>query len=354
MFRFMKKMSRKAGLPPGTLVHLGDKLAEAVTISLTQYNADTLTEEEFENVEACGPRKLPDGITWINIDGTHQVEVIEKMGRHLGLHPLTLEDMVNGYQRPKLEEFENYIFIILKMLSYDTEKNELGMENASLVLGGDYVLSVHEKAGHVFAPIRERLRKARGRIRKKGVDYLFYALVDAIVDNYFGVLEKMGEQIESLEEELLAEPGPSTMERIHALKRELIFLRKSVWPLREVINALKREDSGLIQETTRIYLQDVYDHTIQVIDTVETFRDITSSMLDMYLSVVSNRMNEIMKVLTLIATIFIPLTFIAGIYGMNFEIMPELKWPLGYPMVWAVVVLIGGAMVLYFKRKKWL
>ncbi|MDZ7699962.1 MAG: magnesium/cobalt transporter CorA [Deltaproteobacteria bacterium] len=346
MFRFMKRMSRKAGLPPGTLVHLGDKPTEAVTIRLIQYNSETLVEEDVQDIGACEPEKMPDGITWINIDGTHQVEVIEKMGRHLGLHPLTLEDMVNGYQRPKLEEFENYIFLTLKMLSYDTEKNELGMENASLVIGADYVLSVHEKAGHVFAPIRERLRKARGRIRKKGVDYLYYALIDAIVDNYFGVLEKMGEEIERLEEELLENPGTPTLQQIHDIKRELIFLRKSVWPLREVISALKREDSGLIQETTRIYLQDVYDHTIQVMDTVETFRDMVSSMLDIYLSMVSNRMNEVMKVLTIMASIFIPLTFIAGIYGMNFEIMPELKWPWGYPMVWAVVVLIGGVMVL--------
>jgi magnesium transporter len=354
MFRLLKKMSRKAGLPPGTLVHLGDKPTEPVTISLTQYNSETLVEEAIEVADGYEFKKPSDGITWLNICGTHEVEAVEKIGGLFDLHPLTLEDMVNGYHRPKLEEFDNYIFVILKILTYDMGKNELGMEDASLALGADYVLSAHERAGRVFDPVKERLRKAGGRIRKKGADYLYYALIDAIVDNYFVVLEKMGEQIEFLEEKLLEDPTPETLQQIHQMKRELIFLRKSVWPLRDVISALKREDSGLIQENTQAYLQDVYDHTIQVIDTVETYRDMVTSMLDIYLSMVSNRMNEVMKVLTIMATIFIPMTFVAGIYGMNFEFMPELKWRLGYPLFWAVIIAIGAVMILYFKRKKWL
>ena len=253
-----------------------------------------------------------------------------------------------------MEEYEGYIFLITKMLSYDEVEDKLRTEQFSLILGPNYIITFQEEVGDVFEMVRERLRKGKGRIRKLPPDYLAYALIDAVVDHYFLVLEKIGERVESLEEELVTNPNPETLQTIHHLKRELIFLRKSVWPMRELIGGLERGESSLVGEKTTVFLRDVYDHTIQVIDTVETLRDIVSGMLDVYLSSLSNKMNEVMKVLTIIATIFIPLTFIAGIYGMNFEFMPELKWHWGYPIVWVIIIAIAVIMLFYFRRKRWL
>jgi magnesium transporter len=261
---------------------------------------------------------------------------------------------MNTGQRPKMEDFGDYLFIVLKMLHYDEKKDETKTEQVSLVLSSKYVLSFQEDEGDVFDSIRERIRTDRGSIRKRRADYLAYSLIDAIVDNYFMVLEKIGEKIEDIEDELIKNPTPAVLQTIHHLKRELIFLRKSVWPLREVISRLERWESPLIDKSIDIYLRDVYDHTIQVIDSLETFRDTLSGMLDIYLSSVSNRMNEVMKVLTIIATIFIPLTLIAGIYGMNFRYMPELESPWGYPMVYVVMLAVCAVMLVYFRRKKWL
>ncbi len=353
MLRFMKKVSKKPGLAPGTLVHVGERKVEKVRIRTIEFAQDTLEEREFDTVEECLPSTEKRTITWINIDGLHDVGVMEEIGRHFGLHPLVMEDILHTDQRPKMEDFEDYIFIVAKMLSFDQEKNQLKAEQFSLILGRNYVVTFQERVGDVFEPIRERLRKEKSRIRRMPPDYLAYALIDAIVDHYFIVLEKIGETVESLEEELVTNPTPETLQTIHHLKRELIFLRKSVWPLRELISKMERGEAGLIQEKTTVFLRDVYDHTIQVIDTVETLRDMVTGMLDVYLSSVSNRMNEVMKVLTIIATIFIPITFIAGVYGMNFEFMPELKWPWGYPLVWGVMVTIGMVMLIYFKKKKW-
>ena len=294
------------------------------------------------------------GVSWLDIDGVHQNETLESVGTQINLHPLVIEDIHNTYQRPKVEDYDDYLYIVLKMISWGEDSKEIQAEQVSLILGPNYVLSFKEDPGDIFDPIRQRLREGKGRIRKLGADYLAYSLLDQVVDNYFHVLENLGEQIEDLEEELVTNPDASTMQTIHHLKRELIFLRKSVWPLREAISSLERGESDLFQPETLVYLRDVYDHTIQVIDTIETFRDMVSGMLDMYLSGISNRMNEVMKVLTIIATIFIPLTFIAGIYGMNFVNMPELQWPWGYFMVWGVMIAIVIVMVIYFKRKGWL
>ena len=315
MRMFHKKVSRKAGLPPGTLIHVGEKKTERVRIRVIDYDEGTFEERDLSTIDECLPYKEKPSVTWINIDGLHQVDIIEKMGKTFDLHPLVLEDILHTGQRPKLEDFEDYIVIISKMLSYNGEENQIEAEQFSLVLGANYVISFQESEGDVFDPVRERLRKGKGRIRTRGPDYLAYALMDTIVDNYFVVLEKIGEDIEALEEEIVTDPRPETSHAIHHLKREMIFLRKSVWPLREVIGALERGESSLIQDKTTIFLRDVYDHTIQVIDTIETFRDMASGMLDVYLSSISNRMNEVMKVLTIIATLFIPLTFIAGLYG---------------------------------------
>ena len=354
MPKLVKKKSKKVGLPPGSIVHIGNKRDEKVKITIVDYCEAKFQEKEAKSVEECFPYKDKSTVTWINIDGVHKMKVIEEIGKCFNLHPLILEDIVDTDQRPKIKDFKNYIFIILKMLYYDKNDNEMKIEQVSLILGKNYVISFQEREGDVFNSIRERIRNNIGRIRKAGVDYLVYALIDAIVDNYFIIIEKLGEKIENLEDKVISRPKPANLRVIHKLRRDLIFLRKSVWPLREVISILQRGESSLILESTNVYLRDVYDHTIQVIDTVETLRDIISGMLDIYLSSVSNRMNEIMKVLTIIATIFIPLTFITGIYGMNFRNMPEIKWVWGYPIVLLGMLIIGIVMVIYFKRKKWM
>ncbi|MFQ6052090.1 MAG: magnesium/cobalt transporter CorA [Candidatus Hydrothermarchaeota archaeon] len=354
MLKLIKKRSEKVGLPPGTLVHIGEKKTEKVRITIIDYDETNFEEKQIKTVEECFPFKDKSTVTWINIDGIHDLEIIKKIGRHFDLHPLILEDIVNTEQRPKTEDFGDYIYIILKMLYYNEKEDEIQAEQVSLILGANFVISFQERKGDLFSPIRERIASGKGRIRKMGADYLTYALIDTIVDSYFIILEKLGEKIESMEEELVANPTPETLRAIDHSKREMISLRKSVWPLREIVSLLERGESILIHESTRIYLRDVYDHTIQVIDTIETSRDTLSGMLDIYLSSISNRMNQVMKVLTIIATIFIPLTFIAGIYGMNFGYMPELESPWGYPVVLLVMVGIGISMLVYFKRKKWL
>jgi magnesium transporter len=353
MLKFIKKTARKPGLAPGTLVHVGERKVDKIRIRVIEFDEETINESEFETIKECLPSQEKRTVTWINIDGLHDVGLMEEIGKHFGLHPLVMEDILHTDQRPKMEDFEDYIFIVAKMLSFDKERKELKAEQLSLILGENYVVTFQERVGDVFEPVRERLRKGKGRVRRMQSDYLAYALIDAVVDHYFIVLEKIGETVESLEEELITNPTPETLQSIHRLKRELIFLRKSVWPLRELISGLERGEASLIQEKTTVFLRDVYDHTIQVIDTVESLRDMVSGMLDVYLSSLSNRMNEVMKVLTIIATIFIPMTFIAGIYGMNFEMMPELKWPWGYPLVWCIILAIGIVMLGYFKNKKW-
>jgi magnesium transporter len=344
----------KVGLSPGTLVHVGEKKAEETRIIIVDYDPRNLEEREAEKIEDCFPFKEKSTVSWVNIDGLHEVEVIEKIGNHFGIHPLVLEDILHTGQRPKTEDHGEYLFTVLKMLYYDQEKDEIMGEQVSLVMGRNYVLSFQERQSDVFDRIRERIRNGKGRIRNGGADYLAYALIDAIVDHYFVIMESLGEKIESLEEELVSHPTPETLQIIHKLKGAMISLRKSIWPLREVISGWEKGESSLIAKSTRIYLRDVYDHTIQIIDTIETFRDMVSGMLDIYLSSVSNRMNEVMKVLTIIATIFIPLTFIVGIYGMNFRYMPELEWHWGYPVTLVIMLLLVASMVIYFRKKRWL
>jgi magnesium transporter len=306
-------------------------------------------------VDECLLFKEKESVTWINVSGLHQVELLERLNDCFGLHPLVLEDILNTDQRPKMEDFGDYLYVVLRMLDLDKKNgNAVISEQISLILGKNFVLTFQEREGDLFDPLRERIRNGKGRLRKMGPDYLVHALLDAIVDQYFVVLETLGERIEFLEEELVTRPTPSTLQLLHRLKREMIFLRKSVWPLREVIGTLERGESSLIQASTNLYLRDIYDHTIQVIDNVETFRDMLSGMLDIYLSSISNRMNEIMKVLTIISTIFIPLTFIVGLYGMNFKHMPELESPWGYPAVLLLMLGVTIFMLFYFRRKKWL
>jgi magnesium transporter len=343
----------KVGLPPGTLLHIGEKRSEKVRITIYDYDQTHFLEKEVDHIEEWVPSKGK-RVTWINITGIHDVDIIQEIGVHFSIHPLSLEDVLNTGQRPKTEDFKEYIFVVLKMFQYNEKDRKVCIEQISLIFGSHFVISFEEEEGDVFNPIRKRIKNEKSIIRRMGADYLAYALVDAIVDNYFVVLEALGEDIEDLHEELIREPTTETLETIQILKREMIMLRKSVWPLREVVSSLEKGESSLIGKGTLVYLRDVYDHTIQVIDSIETFRDLLSGMLDIYLSSVSNRMNEIMKVLTIIATIFIPLTFLAGIYGMNFQYMPELELKWGYYAVLLVMVLIGCIMVVYFRKKKWL
>ncbi len=355
MPKFIKRHTGKTGTPPGTLVHIGEqKQAEAV-LSLIDYDPDHCHREiPLPRIEDAFPLKDRPSVTWINVDGLHDLALIEKIGRHFDIHPLTLEDIVNTGHRPKVEFFDHYIYVVLKMLYLNEALDDIRSEQVSLILGPSFLVSFQESSGDVFAPVRERIRKPGSRIRASGCDYLAYALIDAVVDHYFLILEKTGDRIEVLEEQLMEETDADTLQHIHDLKREMIFMRKQVWPIRELVGSLLRDESDLISSSTRVFLRDVYDHAVQVIDTIESYRDILSGLVDLYMSSVSHRMNEVMKVLTIIATIFIPITFIAGIYGMNFEMMPELKWRWGYAGVWGVMIVVVLVMVGYFRRKKWL
>jgi len=342
------------GLAPGALVHVGEKKVEKVVIRVLAYNSETLIERQLEKVEECLEFKdQPDLNLWIDVDGLDRVDIIGKLGSYFNIHPLTLEDILNTRQRPKTEDYDSYIYSVLKMILLDKENKEITIDQVSIIIGSNYVLSFQERDGNVFDQMRERFENPASRLRKSGVDYLAYGLIDTVIDNYFLILEHFGDKIEYLEEGLVLHPRPETLRTIQKYKRDMITLRKSIWPLRELINGLQRVESDLIKETTRIYLRDVYDHTIQVIDTVEDFRDILSSMVDIYLSSISFRMNEVMEVLTVIATIFIPLTFISGVYGMNFKYMPELEWRYGYLGSWIIMILLALGMVIYFKKKKW-
>jgi magnesium transporter len=354
MPRLTKQRSKKAGLPPGTLIHIGERKAEEAKITIIDYDGDHYQERETRTVEECFSFKDKPTVTWINIDGIHETQILEKLGDCYGFHHLVLEDILNTDHRPKMEDYGDYIYVVLKMLYFDKEGQQIAADQVSLILGSNFVISFQEREGELFETIRGRIRNGKGRIRKMGADYLAYSVIDAIVDQYFVVLEKLGEEIEFLEDQLVSHPTPATLQTLHNLKREMLMLRKSVWPLREAISCLERGESSLLKETTAVYLRDVYDHTIQVIDTIETFRDMLSGMLDIYLSSISNKMNEVMKVLTIIATLFMPLTFLAGIYGMNFKYMPELEKQWGYPSILLLMLAIAIVMMVYFKRKRWL
>ncbi|MDH4163686.1 MAG: magnesium/cobalt transporter CorA [Nitrospirota bacterium] len=355
MTRITKRRIKKVGLPSETLVYTGERPGGRVDVTLIDYDEQTFEERTIRSADECVPYRTKPTATWINVDGVHEAPMIERLGECFGLHKLVTEDLMSVVQRPKVEDFGDYLFIVLKMLTYDEKAKKVVPEQVSLIVGQSFLLSFQEGVqGDVFQLIRDRLRTGRGKIRKLGADYLAYSLLDALVDGYFLILEKLGDRIDALEDELMARPSRAIVEKLYHLKRELLFVHKAVWPLREVIARLQRRESALIRETTTPYLRDVYDHLAQVIDSVEIYREIMTEMLETYLSSVSNRLNEIMKVLTIIATIFMPLTFLAGVYGMNFKHMPELEWKYGYYLVWAVMAAVGGGMFLYFRRKKWM
>jgi magnesium transporter len=354
MSRLVPKRSRKAGLPPGTPVHLGERKSETTRLTLLHYNEQRAVEQECKTVQECLALRDNPGVSWINITGLHEVETLAQFGAAFNLHPLVIEDIPNTDQRPKLEDYGEYLYIVIKRLGNDTTTNEISTEQISLILGHNLVISFLESDSGLFNAVKERILGKRGRICNLGADYLVYALMDTVVDNYFAIFETLGERIEVLQETIISRPIPASLQTLHALKRELLFLRKSVWPLREVVSGLQRGESTLIHKDTWFYFRDVYDHTIHVIDTIETYRDMLASMMDIYLSSLSIRLNEVMKVLTIIATIFLPLTFIVGIYGMNFQHMPELGWRWGYPLVLLVMAGIAAGMLVFFRRRKWI
>ncbi|HDQ45421.1 MAG TPA: magnesium/cobalt transporter CorA [bacterium] len=352
--RLFYPKSRKAGLPPGSLVYTGEARQEKPRLTLIRYSESKFEERTIDPADEMMLPPKASGITWLNVDGLHQVDLIEKIGQLYPIHPLIQEDILHIDQRPKLEDMGDYLYLVMKMISVDPATRAIEAEQVSVILRQDVVISFQEKAGDVFGGVRERIRKNRGRIRKMQADYLAYALLDALVDQYFLVLESVGEDIEAIEDEVMTRPTPEALQRLYHIKRHLLFLRKSAWPVREMIGALERSETTFVRPQTRPFLRDLYDHVIQIIDMVETQRDMNAGMFDIYLSSVGNRTNEVMKVLTIIATIFIPLTFIAGVYGMNFEFMPELGWRWGYFGVLGVMAGMVFSMLYFFRRRKWL
>jgi magnesium transporter len=353
MQKIVKSRSQKRGLPPGSLVHIGDKKRDNIKIELIEYSEDCFFQKEISAEQLPGPDNNKASVKWINIEGLHEVDILAGIGQIFGLHPLVLEDVLNTDQRPKLEIYDDYIYISAKLLNYNRQLGEFNIEQISIILGDNYVITFCERDTDLFEPVRKRLKQGASRMRKLGSDYLTYCLLDIIVDDYFDVLEDFSEEIEAVEDETAVNATDKTLRNIHKLKRQVLFLHKAIWPLRDVLAALERGESELVNDSTEIYLRDLYDHVVQIMDTTETLRDILAGIMDVYLSSTSNRMNEIMKVLTIISTVFIPLSFIVGLYGMNLENMPELKWPWMYPVLWAIMLSIAISMLYYFKKKKW-
>jgi magnesium transporter len=349
-----KKRSSKSGLPPGTPVHIGEQKLETMSLTGLTYSDHAFQEIQTDRVEEVLPLATNPANKWITVQGIHHIEGLQQLGATFGLHPLVVEDIVNTDQRPKIEDYGEYLFIVLKAVSRHDQGQSLMVEQISLVLGVNFVLCFLEGKDDPFVGLRERLRREKGRLRKEGCDYLTYAHLDTIVDQYFPLLEKVGEDIEELEERLITQADRESLRTLHQFKREMILFRKAIWPLREVLSHMERGESPLIQSSTHIYLRDVYDHTIQLIETTEAFRDMLAGMMDIYLTSLSNKLNETMKVLTVIATIFIPLTFIVGVYGMNFKVMPELDWPWGYPLVMGVMLILASGMLWSFRKKHWI
>ncbi len=354
MARFFKKREATKGQSPGALIFIGNQKVENIRLRVIDYDQAQLKEDELKHIADGAEFKQTKTVTWINVDGLHDLSIMKEIGQTFDLHPLLVEDILNTGQRPKLEVFDNCLFIVLKMIRYDKEKQMIVNEQLSMVLGDTFLLTFQEQPGDVFEPVRERIRNQKGRIRGSGIDYLAYALLDTVVDNYIFIIEHLGEKIEDIEEEVLERADAGVMEKINMFKREMNFLRKSVRPAREAIIQLSKLDSELIREQTIPFLKDLQDLITHAAEAIDTYRDMLSDQLNLYNSVISNRMNDIMKVLTIFAAIFIPLTFIAGIYGTNFEYLPELHFKYSYFIFWGVMITVAIAMLLFFKKKKWL
>lgn len=346
--------SEKSGLPPGSLVHVGEVHAHEHKISVVNYNKSTLKKHTVKSIDELLLYKTTDTITWVIVDGLKDVSIIDAIGQYFDIHPLVLEDILNTHQRPKFEEFNDYLYVVIKAISLGNEEFNVDYEQISLLILNNFVFTFMEKPDALFDPILNRLDNDKSQIRNLGADYLAYIIMDTVVDEYFALQDAFDELIEAVEDKLLSDPSSETLATIQKIKRELIFLRRTVSPLRELLAAIQRSESPLINEKTRRYFGDIYDHAIRITEAIESYRDLIAGMLDIYLSSVSNKMNETMKVLTVFASIFIPLTFIAGVYGMNFEYMPELKWRWGYPVLWVFFISVSVFLLRFFKKKKWL
>lgn len=354
MFSDVRKSVKKAGQPPGTADYTGDKKGTKAEVTVITYSPTHCTEKTGNQLHDCQLEAKQDEITWINVEGLHDVKVVQDVANRFNLHPLTVEDILNVEQRPKVEEFDGYIYITLKVLNWESKVTTFSVKQLSLVLGKDFILTFQELDTTLFDAIRKRIQETPNqRLRQQGSDYLTYRLIDAIVDQYFIVLEALGDQIEELEDRIISAPTPQNARTIYRLKRQMLMLRKAIWPMREALSHLLYAEDTLITKFTHLYLRDVYDHTVQAIDTVETFRDVLSGMLDMYLSSLTIRMNEIMKTLTIITTIFIPIGALAGIYGMNMADIPLIKSPWAFTVVFSIMILMAISMIAYFKSKKW-
>ena len=353
MLRLFRKRSDKAGLPPGTMVHMGEQRIETPRITMIDYDENHVLERQVEAPEDCLPFRDAATVTWINVHGLHQPEIIHQLGSYFGLHPLVMEDIVTTDQRPKMEDHDDYIFVVLKTLYHDQKDDEMKAHQVALVVGSNFVMSFQEAEGHVFDAVLNRIKNGVTRVRAAGADYLAYSLMDVVVDNYFALLERLAQRLDVLEDRSVMEPDPETAQAIHSFRRDLVFLRRSVLPLREAVSRLERSESKLIQQPTAVYFRDVYDHIVQVIDGLDALRDMVSPLLEVYVSSVSNKMNEVMKLLTVIGTIFLPLTFLAGVYGMNFRYFPELNWRWGYFFFWGLNLGVVVVMLAYFRKKRW-
>jgi magnesium transporter len=350
----LRFVSNKSGLAPGTLIHVGKVHNHLHSIKITNYNPTSLEKRTISSIEELLPYKTTHSVTWVMIEGLKEVATIDAIGQHFDIHPLVLEDILNTHQRTKFEEYPDYLYFVLKVVSLGEGAFNVEYEQISILVLKNFVFTFMEKPDGLFSPILNRLNNEDGYIRNAGSDYMAYMIMDAVVDEYFTLQDAFDEQIELIEDELLAHPTVDTLKTIQKIRRELILLRKTVSPLRELLAAIRRSESALFDERTKRYFADIYDHSIRIIEAVESYRELISGMLDIYLSSVSNKMNETMKFLTVFASIFIPLTFIAGVYGMNFDYMPELKWKWSYPILWGVFIGTTIALLFYFKKKKWL
>lgn len=349
-----KRGATQVGLPPGSLVYTGEHVDSPVEISILEYDAGHLEEIPLASLEQCRARSASPRVLWINVSGLTDIALVQRLGESFGLHPLTLEDILNTDQRPKVDDLGSHLYIVAKMLECPTTGHEIRTEQVSLVLGPNHLLSFLEDPGDVFDAVRDRIRRDQGRVRHSGADYLAYRLIDAIVDEYFIVMERVGDRLEELETELIEKPDAAAFARLYEVKREIIGLRRSILPMRDVVVTLTRGETAVLRPQTAIFFRDVHDHMLHVIETFESYRELSASLFDLYLTSQNNRMNEVMKILTIITTIFIPLSFIAGVYGMNFEQMPELSEPWGYPAVLGLMAVVVVGMLIWFRRKTWI
>ncbi|WP_167615948.1 magnesium/cobalt transporter CorA [Maribellus sediminis] len=354
MARFLKDRSKAKGTVPGSLVLIGRQKMENTIIQFIGYTHENLIEEEVKTTESAIEKFDEEGINWINIYGIHDLEMIDKIGQQFDLPALLLEDILNTDQSPKYENGETYDAFILKMLHQEENSNRIHAEQISIILGKNYVLTLQERRGDFFAPVRDRIRKSKGRIRQSGNDYLAYVLMDTILDNYLLLIEKIGAKVEDLEDRLFKAMDNKIVEEIYQYKTELNYLRKAVRPVRDFLVLLNRTEDSYIMEQNKQFLNDLQDLAVQCTDSIELYNNLVSDQLNIYNSNMSNKMNEVMKTLTIFASVFIPLTFVAGIYGMNFEYMPELKFKYSYLILWIIFLVLGGGLFIYFKRKKWL